>query len=457
MTIKAVGVDERTLSAIALFFEIRLESRYAFRDAPDADIWLFDVDSMDGRTAWDTHRTERTATPAILVSIAEKTLENAGNAVFVLKPLSTSMLSVALERVALSPPQKTTTRSAQVDAGKAIGADPKAISETLGAASRSFPAESAIGPDTSMPDSVECASEPDTVTPRSSPYSTEPDTFMPDSEWYEDPIAAVETPDIASPVAEEAAVTAQEQRSERRCATAAMRLDERNARGYIGSTPDIDAGDPRQVGKAQYDPDRFLAGTVSRAAAMAERDQRPVSVAGPSWSIVIRPNPTRAFVNIENVHLRTLATLPLQGDVNTTVLSHEESKRTYDGVKWRMPTLQWMLTLMAARGRVPVGTDLNAKVKLMHWPNLTRLQAFPNAMRIASLWSRQPVSLMESAAVLGIPQRYVFSFYSAVQAIGVLDTGPTEPARQDRADNQPAQPQPRRSLFRKILAHLRLG
>ena len=110
---------------------------------------------------------------------------------------------------------------------------------------------------------------------------------------------------------------------------------------------------------------------------------------------------------------------------------------------------------MAARGRIPLGTDPSTKVKLKHWPNLTRLQTFPNAMRIASLWSRQPVSLLESATVLGIPQRYVFAFFSAVQVLGLVETLDAESTNQGRLDGRPVSRH--RNLFRKILAHLRLG
>jgi len=137
------------------------------------------------------------------------------------------------------------------------------------------------------------------------------------------------------------------------------------------------------------------------------------------------------------------------------VLDRSVDGHIFDGDKWRLPAFQWTLTLMAARGRVPIDTDLSAKVKLRQWPNMTRLQTFPNSMRIASLWSREPISLLESATVLGIPQRYVFTFYSAVNALALVETLGSEKTTRDRPNNRPAKRN--RGLFRKILAHLRLG
>jgi hypothetical protein len=65
---------------------------------------------------------------------------------------------------------------------------------------------------------------------------------------------------------------------------------------------------------------------------------------------------------------------------------------------------------------------VDAPVRLRSWPNLNRLTLPPEAMRIAGLWSRGPQSLRETVRQLGIPQRYVFAFYSACAALGHVET-----------------------------------
>lgn len=426
MTIRVVGVDERMLSAIALFFKIRLGNRYAVGDPQDAHIWLFDVDTADGRSEWDTHQMERPEVPAILMSIEQIDLGSVRNAAFAPKPLNAELLTDALERITQSPTRKGAAVPTQEEPKKESKGSPNGVAVPPSYSSIHSDVESAI----------------------------EPDTFMPDSTWYQEPADAADPPEIASPDGYEAKGAPQAHRGAPRCYAAAMKLGEQHVQAFIGSAPDIDAEDPRQVAKAQFDPDRFLVGAVSHAAAMAARTGQPVKVSGNGWDIVIRRNPDRVFVDTKQLQLRTLATLPLQGEIKTEVLDQRKT-RTFDGVKWRLSALQWTLALMAARGRVPVGTELHTKVKLTQWPNLTRLQAFPNAMRISSLWSRQPISLLDSASTLGISQRYVFAFYAAVQSLGLVEIPYTESTAPQVTTNRPANR--RRGLFRKILAHLHLG
>lgn len=81
--------------------------------------------------------------------------------------------------------------------------------------------------------------------------------------------------------------------------------------------------------------------------------------------------------------------------------------------------LLWKLALWTYRGCLPAGTDLEKRVYLRHWPNLTRLYPVPDAMRIASLWNEQPMTLGYTARALGIPQQHVCNFYCASHTIGL--------------------------------------
>lgn len=79
----------------------------------------------------------------------------------------------------------------------------------------------------------------------------------------------------------------------------------------------------------------------------------------------------------------------------------------------------WRLTLWTSHGRVPLGTDLHAPVRLTHWPNLTRLPHSQEAMRMLALWHNRSLGLSETARRLELPYHQVFSVYSACQAIGL--------------------------------------
>lgn len=83
-----------------------------------------------------------------------------------------------------------------------------------------------------------------------------------------------------------------------------------------------------------------------------------------------------------------------------------------------MEAFLWKLALYTYRGYLPEGISVNQPVYLKYWPNLTRFEPTPNAMRIASLMCRQPVPLAFVVRILGIPQMHAFNFYAAAHAAG---------------------------------------
>ena len=85
-------------------------------------------------------------------------------------------------------------------------------------------------------------------------------------------------------------------------------------------------------------------------------------------------------------------------------------------------------------------------------------------MRIAGLWSRGSFSLRDTVRTLEVPQRYVFAFYSACHALGLVEQIATPAAlaaaRRDATGSTPAAAPPMRGLFKRILGKLlgaRLG
>ena len=80
----------------------------------------------------------------------------------------------------------------------------------------------------------------------------------------------------------------------------------------------------------------------------------------------------------------------------------------------------WKVALYTSQGRLPNGTSVRKATQLKQWPNLTRLYPVAGSMRIAALMIEQPHSLPVIAKVLNMPLSRVFSFYSAVCAIGIV-------------------------------------
>lgn len=201
---------------------------------------------------------------------------------------------------------------------------------------------------------------------------------------------------------------------------AARLLSEDVALSLVGNSPDIDLHDSTQWHQVYYDPEHFLHHRVALAWQRAKAAGRPLRIEGPWPTFTLFPASDQVQLAAPVRDYRAAAMLPkLHGQAKETLLDADqvcvEPCLPYAGFVWK-------LTLWAARGRLPRGTPLQVPVFLRWWPNFTRLDQIPAALAIAALWSREPRTLIDSAQALGIPQRWLFSFYSAASALDLAGT-----------------------------------
>jgi hypothetical protein len=244
-------------------------------------------------------------------------------------------------------------------------------------------------------------------------------------------------------------------KSNRKTHKAAMGLDERSAKAFIGSAHDIDPNDGKQASAAQYNPKDFFQYHLKRAFFLAESKVKPVLLETEQGTMTFSPGSKPIRVEMSDQWLRSLSVVPIiDGAVSISLMNgnqvlHEDAPP----VLVSREEMLWKTALWASRGRVPVGSSFTTPVYLRRWPNMPRLLVFPHALRIAALWVSKPHSLINTAEVLNVPQRYVFAFYSAAHAIGLAAS--TERAVDTLFEPPPEHPHRRRSLFNRILNHLK--
>ncbi len=158
-----------------------------------------------------------------------------------------------------------------------------------------------------------------------------------------------------------------------------------------------------------------------------------------------------SIVNISDGLLRALTVRPMHQGIDYVAESEKSLVNEARVELISLEALHWKLAIWTARGRVPEGTDLDQAVRLIHWPNFTRLMVLPAFMRIAAFWSKAPQSLFATASSLSLGQRYVFSFYSACCA---LNLACVERRHSPVPSVAPAGSIRQRSIFGRILAHL---
>jgi len=403
LKISIAGMEQRALNGLQLFFRNICHDDYILVNEAVADISIIDMDAVHAEQIRKEHSNKYPDRPIILASL----LKPEHDGIFLQKPIQPEELISTLDQIR------------------------KALQET----------SQALIPDTqpSSDEKTAATSKIDILQPSALDGMTLPAT-------------ALETKAVLDEKSEE------------------KNLPQQNPPGEIISLfPDAEQNEqpvqPRLKAPAEvqykekttfiYNPANYLQGHIQKAYQLAQQTNRNVSVKGPWRPIIIIPETREIWVEQSHAHLYALSVMPVRAeDVTIKVLNKGLSPPEKGGSVQHIEFFLWKLAMRTARGRIPIETDLRAPVYLSHWPNLSRLMPIQHGLRIAALWANQPVSLMETATILNIAPKYVFSFYSVANALGLV-----EQRTKNSGDKKPSpvssrQENERRGLFRKILARL---
>ena len=237
----------------------------------------------------------------------------------------------------------------------------------------------------------------------------------------------------------------------------AMEEEEESIHQFCGYSQDYNLNSSPEIEKIYYNPEQYLQGFFEKAFAAGQRlEQGGILIEGLYTPVIFLPQQNQLLCGCElgSSKLRTMTLLPLgrnrlhMANLSETEIIHYLSVYQLSGQP--LENFLWRVALWTARGRIPKGTDLHKDVILLHWPNFTRLVVTPYALKISALWITQPHSLLETARVLNIPQRYVFAFYSAAHALKLALVD-----RRSTPRTAKLTPNEKRGLFQRILARLR--
>jgi hypothetical protein len=184
-----------------------------------------------------------------------------------------------------------------------------------------------------------------------------------------------------------------------------------------------------------YDPDAYLLGTILRAAAEAEQQDKVAVISFYGDRVILLDSRSKLIkTNLSSSQARAFA-LTAVGDDETgglaaTVglqrpavefMAREAARSRFTGKTYDVPqeVFMWKLGAMTSRGRLPLGMNAEERVYLRRWPNLTGFSYSDNDMRIIAYWIRQAASLREISEALGIAEAEVYGAYSAAHAAGL--------------------------------------
>ncbi|MCK5663978.1 MAG: hypothetical protein KAI17_10845, partial [Thiotrichaceae bacterium] len=206
----------------------------------------------------------------------------------------------------------------------------------------------------------------------------------------------------------------------------AIEKEEESLQQFCGSHPDIDPVQPKEYKHVFYEPKQYMQGFFEKAIDVSiQTPNKGILLEGLYTPMVLFYRKNKIFSDCNFTErsidlLRTMTLLPVkksalrmtfltEKEIENYVTVNQLAEQAFDNFFWRQ-------TLWTARGCVPNGIDLNKIIILPNWPNFTRLIVTPYALKISALWLEQPHSLLETAKILDIPQRYVFAFFSAAYA-----------------------------------------
>ncbi|CAA6809474.1 MAG: Unknown protein [uncultured Thiotrichaceae bacterium] len=115
------------------------------------------------------------------------------------------------------------------------------------------------------------------------------------------------------------------------------------------------------------------------------------------------------------------------GQINLHILDSVQSKEMLDSLEknrefaFELESFIWTTCLVSSQGRLPTDFESENQYLLKHWPNFTRMENFPFAMRIAALWHYEPNRLCDVAEKLEIPQRYIIAFFNAAMGLSLFE------------------------------------
>jgi hypothetical protein len=173
----------------------------------------------------------------------------------------------------------------------------------------------------------------------------------------------------------------------------------------------------------RYEPADHLVGALREAWQVGGKWRVPTHFELPQGRVVVDTALGRVFFGFDLAKCPDIWTQPLARRPKTRTLNRQES-RDFESTKpdsmLRLDQLLWRGGMLTGAGRLPVEVDVTRTLYLKHWPNFTRIERLPQSVRMAALWATRGASIIETAKLVGVPQRQVVAFYNGMAALDLV-------------------------------------
>ena len=407
----------------------------------EADALVVDYDHVGARDEWEQYAKE--PKPGIILSVHAVDLPNT---IWIPKPLTSKALTDAVGRVNALFSSKPTSAAAKPMADMGL---PKR-EPVVDTAVTPMPLSSGFPPPFGMGSNKASRSKLRSLV-LDLPDEDEEDTPT-------KPVVEAVTPEPAEKVFDPAETEITMEEIARPIELSIPpEIAERRWRELCGNYDDL--SNPADWHKLAFTPENYLLSNVLEALRVARQNTQTVQLHLPGGGYaLLMPASNQVYCthSTRSDEFAMLCNNPVQtGQIalhipsSTELLSLEQQAHGNADNLLDLEAFLWVTSLLTAQGRLNRNMDVNQRIALKHWPNMTRLEQFPQIMRISALWNQRPGTLFEVAKALDVPQRYVFSFYTAASTLNLFELDQTKLKSREKE-----KPKESRGLFSRLLKRL---
>lgn len=220
------------------------------------------------------------------------------------------------------------------------------------------------------------------------------------------------------------------------------------AHKHVGSNRDVDLSIPDNISKVYFEPKKYLYYHLVKAVKMAQTTKSDIIIKTVFGNIYYHRKKDEFIHDFDETKLRFMRSNTVFKNTKLLRLEKKSQIILHHPIKESREKMIWQSAILASRGKLPQNTEVHKAVILKCWPNYSKLQLFRYIVQITAAWSRHRISLADTAAKLKIPQRYVFTLYTAMFALECANIS---------ADNNQFDGFNKgksKSIFSKILSHI---
>ncbi len=180
-----------------------------------------------------------------------------------------------------------------------------------------------------------------------------------------------------------------------------------------------------------YNSENYFQGTLIAGLRLAKQTKQVVQIKYEPYQFYICYDEGLVFSPIDpgsDDYAKLCYTKVKPGQVNLHILTSPESTDIREKISsdanftYDLESFIWTSCLLTSRGRVPSSLDCEDLYLLKYWPNYTRIENFPFAMKIAARWQKRPYKVADIAKEMDIPIRYITAFYNGAIGLSLFET-----------------------------------